>query len=734
MHKSRNLRLGLMASVSGILLASAAQAQEAASENVPGQDIVVTAQRRSEALQDVPISITAVTSDTIKNTGMQRLEDIGRLAPAVQISRTGIFTQPAIRGVTTAQGNYSENNVAVYVDGFYLPSARGLNTELVNIESVQVLKGPQGTLFGRNATGGAILIETLKPSMTETSGRFLAGYGNYDDFRAQGYISTPLASGVALNIAGSYRRSDGYIKDVAGFNTAPIRIASVNPKLRLQPSDRLDVILSATYSSVEDGRSLATTNEGRSFAKFLNPAGYVETRDNRTSFTHPVKSKAEDYMYSLKAKYDLGGVDLNWLTAYQLEKTALDFEANDGTAAVLYDSISQEKYKTFTQEVNFSSKGDGPLQFVVGGYYYHMNQRSPYNIRTLAYPGTTYVPSNESRYITESFAGFADVTYRIGDSLFLTGGLRYSHETKDASFVNPTTKAVTGPFRVSADSVTPRAVIRYEIAPKTSIYASYSRGFKSGVVNNVAPYAPVAPEKIDAFEVGFKTAQSNFRLDAAGYYYDYSNLQVSSVLIVNGLNQSVITNAAAATIYGGEVQMSARPVEGLDLSAGIAYTHARYDKYTGAVVSLPSPTTGLNSSSCANPNPPPATVLCTQDQSGLRMLRAPDWSGNVSASYKVPLSFGSLQLSGNVSFSSFQVLTRADKALTGSGYRYGQPGYALLNLRAAYTTPDEHWTLSVFGNNVTDTRYYIVRSGTSFGDYHVLGEPATYGAQVEFRF
>jgi len=178
-------------SVIGITTALAAAAQDAPSGSSL-EEIVVTAQRRAESLEDVPISVTVASGEQLENAGVSRLEDIAIVAPAVQLSRTGVYTQPAIRGVTTTlAGNY-ENNVGIYVDGYYLPFTRGLNVDLVNIDNVQVLKGPQGTLFGRNATGGAILIQTLDPSMTERTGRLNVAYRRFDDKQVQGYFSTPF--------------------------------------------------------------------------------------------------------------------------------------------------------------------------------------------------------------------------------------------------------------------------------------------------------------------------------------------------------------------------------------------------------------------------------------------------------------------------------------------------------------------------------------------------------------
>jgi iron complex outermembrane receptor protein len=733
-------RMALLGAASLLVWGSQAQAQSNPSTI---EELVVTAQRRAEALQDVPISVTAVSGQTLEKAGIQRIEDISRISAGVQISRTGIFLQPAIRGVTTAQGNFSENNVAIYVDGFYIPSARGLNTELANISQVQVLKGPQGTLFGRNATGGAILIETQDPSLTERSGRLMGGFGTFKDRRVQTYFSTPITEKVAVNIAGSYRSSDGYIKDVRGFDTAPLELYSLRLKLRIEPTDKLSIIASAGTSKVEDGRALATTTVGRQLAKVAFPNDYIEQRAYRTSYTHPVVNRTYNNTFTLKATYDLGFADLNSYTLHQYESSDLWYEANDGTARNLFDSNGVEEWKTYTQEVNLTSNGDGPLQYVVGAYFFDAKQKSsiPGSGYTVSYPNTTYVVNGGGIIHTKAFALYADATYQAMDNLYLTVGARYSKEEKEAFFYDSGTLRRSGPYDLDDNSITPRAVIRYEFAPDSSVYASYSKGFKSGVLNIVAPFSPVDPEKITAYEVGFKTAQSWYRFDAAAYYYDYKNLQVATVAVVRDalgrdVQASITANAASAEIYGAEAQFAATPMENLNVSASLAYTHARYKEFTSAIVSLPNPATGLNSSSCGiNPNPPPPQILCRQDLSGRRMLRAPDWSANISSDYTIPLSFGGdIVLSGNVAYQSFQLTNRSDIDLDGKGYRYGQKGYTLVNLQAAWNSPDDHWTVTVYGNNVFDQNYKIVWTGTAFSDYQTLGEPLTYGAKIEVRF
>jgi iron complex outermembrane receptor protein len=693
-------RLPLFAAASILVWtgSAAAQTQPAPNAGAAVQEIVVTAQRRAEAMQNVPISITSATGEKLERSGITRLEDLSQIATGVQISRTGVYTQPAIRGVTTAQAVSAENNVAIYIDGFYQPSARALNFELANLNNVQVLKGPQGTLFGRNATGGAILIQTLMPSLTERSGRISIGYGNYDDRRGQFYFSTPIvADKLAVNVSANYRKTGGYIEDVRGFSTAPLSTYTVDAKVKLQASDRLTIVGDFTTSKLSDGRPLAVTSEGFEIARLFVPNGYIEHRDNRTSLTHPVINTAIQTSGSVHATYDFDWATLNSYSYIQVERDQTYFET-DATAAVVYDQIFQERYRTATQEINLASNKPGRLQYVVGVYLYDETQQSYGGLAGgLLVTGRQTPPYQVQRSnftTTESYAGYADLTYEAIDHLFLTGGIRYSHEKKDATIWAPTNGALEGQREATWDATTPRAVIRWEFAQNTNVYASWSKGFKSGLFNPNPPFVAVAPEKIVAYEVGFKTLRGPYRLEAAAFHYDYDNLQVSSTAVIANVSATQIANAAKAKIYGGEISFGAHLFENLNISAGVAYTHARYDSFPNAPVSIPRPPTNINNAMCNQPAPLPAgtTVgqggLCVQNWDGRRIARAPDWTANFNADYTIPLPVGKLLLSGNVAYTGFYIPTKSDIALDGSGgYRYGAPAYTLLNLQASWSSP-----------------------------------------------
>ena len=721
-----HFRRALLAAASVLVGAGAAHAAPKAADPTTIQEVVVPAERRSESLQNVPIAITAATGEEMAKRGLSRLEDINRIAPAVSLSRIGIFMQPVIRGVTTNVTNFGENNIAIYLDGFYIPSSRGLNLELANLRQVEVLKGPQGTLFGRNATGGAILVQTLDPSLTERSGRVMGQIGNFSDKRAQLYFSTPISDTLAFNFAGSYHKSHSYLKDIGGFDPAPIKLYSARAKLLFQPTDKFTAIAALETSEVSDGRANAPTGVAHILSKLLFPTVPIATGVNQTSYSHQQINEVFENIASLKMTYDLGFAKLSSYSFRQLERSELDQEAADLTPAHLVDSYLHERWNTFTQEFNLTSAGEGPLQYVLGAYYFHAKQKSPYDSVVSVF-GAPLTRSSFSNQATKAYAVYGDGTYKLGDNLFLTAGLRYSTEEKVATYFEGSGVS-DGTYTVKSHSLTPRGVIRYAVDDRSNVYGSVSKGFKSGFVNANAPFSNVRPEKITAYEVGYKTAQRSFRFDAAAYYYDYTDLQVSTVFInpVTNVQNSLTTNAATAKIYGAEIQLTAQPLPALNVTAGLGYTHARYGRYTNATVNVLS-AAGLNTTTCG-------TTLCTQDWSGLRMARSPDWTANLGVDYTIPLSFGDLVLAGNASYQSFFLPSRSDKGLNGTGYRYGQPATGQLSLQAAWNSPDHRWKLTVYGDNLFNTNVAYSKAGQSFGDTVSYNWPRTYGTKIEYNF
>ena len=264
---------------------------------------IAAAQRRSEKLEDVPASVSVVSGAALQSTGIVRFQDLGNSVVGVQIARTGVFTQPAIRGVTTLiSGGGYENNVGVYIDGFYQSDAVAINADLANIQDVEVLKGAQGTLYGRNATGGAILVNTLRPSET-LQGSVNAGFGRFNEKSVGFYVSGPIMDRVKGSLAGYWRKNDGYIRDVAGFDAAPFSTGTVRAKLEIDPIDDVTVTLGYNHLYLNDPRSATYVEYAQLPADFTG----TSLRDRSSvEFRSINLVKSDDYTILTEVKTPIG--------------------------------------------------------------------------------------------------------------------------------------------------------------------------------------------------------------------------------------------------------------------------------------------------------------------------------------------------------------------------------------------------------------------------------------------
>jgi iron complex outermembrane receptor protein len=720
-------------------VAGTAWAQDAApAATTSVEEVVVTAQRRAQKLEEVPAAVTAVSAEQVRKSGVTKFMDIAQLASGVQIQKGGYTTQTAIRGITSlTTGVGFENNVAVYVDGFYQPDSVAMNGDLVNISQVEILKGPQGTLYGRNATGGAILINTREPSST-FGGQVQASYARFNDRALQGYVTGPVGDVAAFSIAGSWRRSDGYIKDLGtdgrgtnGYDSVPAKNDSIRAKLRIQPTDWAKVTFGYNYAKVLDAVGLAYTIYDHALPSLPAPPLRATQPDTVTNNGRP-DNQAVLNEGTIKTELATGLGDLTLRTSFGRRKTRVYYDF-DGSKAQVFAGVVPSTQDTFQQAADYVINVVPNLDLLVGGLYFYDKVNFT---GQQAYSGGALTTTDFTALKGKAFAGYVDATYHLG-KLSLTGGLRYSHEHKYVSYYQ-IARAPVPPARNSANfsGVTPRLVAKYEIAPRTNVYASFSKGFRSGVFQNqpsLTPdlVVPIEPEKITAYEVGFKTAQANFRFDAAAFYYDYSQLQVG-VTITNPITNvgviSTIINAPAAEVYGADAQLTWTPVHDLNVSAGVALIHARYTDFKTATGTGFNAATGLNAGNQL------------QNWSDHQMARAPSVSATLQVDYGFDLAGGRMVLAANGSYTSSYVVSNpalygplAGAALADE-QRYRQSRYAIANVQAAWTDPGQHYTLTVFVNNVTNTRYKLVSSGGAFGDYRQYNQPRSAGVRVGYTF
>lgn len=702
--------------------ALAADEQAAEADDGYGE-IIVTAQKRAEALEKVPISIAAVSSEQLQASGIQMVRELPLAVPAMRVNYAGTFVLPSIRGVGSIVSLPGlVQNVATYVDGFYVPTASASNFELVSVESVNVLKGPQGTLFGANATGGAIQINTRKPE-EELSGLVRVGYGSYNNLKTAAYITGGLSEGIAADLAASYERGDGHITNTFDNNdkVAKFEKWTVRPQLLVEPSDGISIRLAYEHTESDDPGTQMVVAGGNGFT-LGNPLFFPGTvlsnkSPKRVSLDNPGYARRKFDSLTMKFEADLGFADLTSYTGYRNDRIAqaLDYDAS---VVPLNFSNWTVKDKTFTQELNLASKGDGRFNWVVGGFYMNFKDNYDFNVNG----GDVFASKNTA----DSYAAFAEGTYELVDNLFVTVGGRYTHDKPCVAF-NLQAAGFIDSGCTSFNDFSMRSVIRYEVTPNSSIYASYSQGYRSGGLpaSRFNANVPVKPEFIDAYEVGYKLGGGALRLNVAGFFYDYRDIQVTAYGAGGGAD---VSNAGRAHIYGLDGDLSWRVNDDLTLTLAASLTNAKYidfGKYNqaGACVGC-----AQGRELVTNPlDPAFGTIIGVQvPATNTKVERTPPFSGSAAVNYGLDVAGGRLMLNANLFYTDGYYYDTAHQIFEGS--------YTLLNLGATWTDPTERYEVSVYGKNVTNTKYFRSSFRDPFAQRSVYGEPVTFGGSVTYRF
>lgn len=689
------------------------------------EDIIVTAERRSARLQSVPISITAITGAALAAAGVQDVADLAQVTPGLVIPEGiggGPVLQPFIRGIgSTSTLPGIDASVALYVDGVFNGS-KSLNlVDLANVARVEVLKGPQGTLYGRNATGGAINIVTQRPS-NQFKGTASFSYARFDETVEKLYVTGPLASGLATSLSVVARQGGNFAKNLTtGREIGGVNALTINGQLAWSPTDQLNVDLSGTFarrrSRFENNTGVQVPGPPPLGALF---GGQFSTETDVRYLDVETLLSSRAYQGSLRARYSLDGVDLISITSYQRGtlNSAVD---TDGTSAALQSIGYVQPNRTFTQELQAVSTNVSPFQWIIGAYYLRQKESyDPFNVflsRQLSPVDLAYTSVAKA----DAKSVFAQGSYEVATGTKLTAGLRYSNEKKslDAVLVAPALGnfVLGGPVDAEKtfNKLTWRFSVDHKLAREILVYASYNRGFKSGAFNplDVSPTSrAVDPEVLDAFEVGFKSqfADRKVQLNAAAYYYDYKDIQVQRVQLSGGQTQAVLENAASATLYGLDADVVIIPVRSLQLTAGVNISHSEYDSYPNAsgllVVNGGGVTTPL-------------------DLTGDRVLVAPDLTFNVGGSYELDVGPGSLLFTANYGYSS--------KFKHSPGEGNFNRGYGILNASLAFTDSSERFTLELFGQNLTNERR-IGEYTANFLNSYVVRAPRSYGVALSTKF
>ena len=719
---------------SGPAFAQGARAAAEASDS--SGDIIVTAQRRSEKLQDVPASITALSSEMLERSGITQTTDIARVTPGVTMTFFGGFLQPSIRGITSTGANIGENaNVVMYIDGVYQPQQIATLMDLPDVEQIEVLKGPQGALYGQNALGGAILVNSKAPSF-DTTGKFSASYGNFNDIQLRGYISGPLGEKVAVSLSGAYQDRDGFRRHVVtGQRDLGLSSHVVRGKILFEPADSAKITVTGYYSSRNDSATFAgfainrnsigsardlTGLLGPGFGPFFPiPAHPSATSPDQFESDPGVFTLIKSYGGNIRGEFDIGGGKVTSTTGYF--KNNIRYLADIDASAVHIGQATAEPLtgKFFVQDLNFASAEMGIVSFQAGGFFLSGNEEFGFNgfdgiVPVLPPAAKNFIFSAKTTARVEKriIAGYAEITLKPTEQLTLTAGGRYTSErlkTFSGLFGAATIPEYPrGP--VTFNKFTPRVTARYAVSPDINVYASWGRGFKSGVVNTTDfTLDPVKPETIDAFEVGIKgRAGSAFRFSLASFYYNYKNLQAVKYAPPSYITQ----NAASARSQGFEFDMYWDVTPEFTLSGGASIIDAKYVKFPGAATFQATGTGNLN---------------IIEDLSGKPLLRAPKFSGNIAANYSTEFSAGKL--------SAFAALYYNSGFGLELSHRLKQAEFATADAELAFEPSGLKGTrFVVWGKNLSDKAVYAVALASSLADLGSYAPPRTFGIRAEYSF
>ena len=759
---STGVRLAIITTGVLLIAPAAAYANEEQAQPEGADDIVVTAQHRSENIQNVPISIQAFTEEKLQDLGIKSTSDIGQFTPNVSISLpTGAGNQPiiTIRGI--GLNDFNTNNAGpngVYLDEVYLSSPSSQTLQMFDLERLEVLKGPQGTLYGRNTSGGAINLVSIKPS-ANFSAKGHVEYSSFDTINAEAAVGGALSSTLSARVAATWTNSDGYARNVfTGRSENGSNSFATRAQLRWQPTSDIDILLAFNFGRVKvrptayrhlgaldpNDPSLATscsvvaTEAGQciDIFGFGTPAGFYDVATNRNQ-----KLDVKDYGTSLNIDYRIGDVDLVSISSFSHNRKFHPEDA-DASSNRMLEIDYRVRSSTFAQELRLSRQAD-THHWVIGAYYLHeilkQNQRAEVllDFDTIfgvpgAGDGTAFIEYSRNRQTIDSGALFGQAEFNVTESLKLVGGGRFTSERKTFdSFTGLQLQEggqdnfgsllviADGKRKQTNSALSWRVGASYDVAPDVMAHASVATGFKSGGFNGgfltpdpdaaLLQLAPVDPEKVTAYEIGLKSRFFDRRVmfNIAAFYNDYRDMQLYSLISSNGLLVNVLDNAEKAKTKGIDAELSVTPLTGLVLSAQVGLVKATLTKFM----------------SNRDPSLP--------DYSGNRLPLAPRRSASLSANWEHPVGPGVLGLFLNANYRSSVYFDAAN-----SDYA-AQKGYWLGNARLSYAIEDDRWEVAGFVRNIGDKKYYISRFDIRdpFGMIQgITGTPRSYGIELNYRF
>jgi iron complex outermembrane receptor protein len=745
------------------------------------EEVVVTAQKRTESIQDVPISIMAFSNAALEKSGVRSADDLTKIVPNLQINRQAQASATAIRmrGVGSTGNNAIDPSVAPFIDGVYIARPGAILNSFLDVASVEVLRGPQGTLFGRNATTGAIQVNTNPPEFSELNGEIFAEVGNYDAYRVRGVINVPVSDTFAMRFAALTDQRDGYYDNLLDGESYGDRDANVvRAAARWQPNDKLDWVVRVDYAEMGgDGALPPEVSSNTSPADLVGILGSAfgplspdidDPFDGTVNQLIAADLDDEQWGISSDLNYDLdSGYRVRWIGAmrgwenYQLDGdvifTGVDLLQRRGE----YDSDSM------SQELQLISPDggllDGRMDFVLGLYYFEEDYSIGENLDLGSafcgallppnlLPTCQAFPQRDATVLTfdqsaESAAVFLETNWQLTDSVELKLGGRYTTDDKSSDFEqvlnNPFGAALRAPevgsYDFDDDQFTYRVVLSWFPTDDTMFFANYSTGYKSGGINSSGVASPLVgrrtfdSETVEDIELGMKSTlfAGAMQLNATAYRMEIEDFQDRSFQDASFL----VTNAGTLRQQGVEMEVKWLPTNDLSIDVAAAYLDSEFTDFKNA-----SPLAG-----CAV-LPEPGTPECPnpQDNTGKTNSYSPKWEVTAGAEHVLDFSNG-MSLTSRVDY------RWVDDYLAGGSdlsRQYLVDSFDIWGARATLEPANGKWALSLYGENLTDERYALqyftqVLGGalglldTTTGDTvmrHYLSAPRTYGVSAKYFF
>ncbi len=687
-------------------------------------DIIVTAQRRSENLQKVPVSVAAVSSSQLAAAGITDLQALRVVVPGLTFSSIQQNVQPRLRGIgSSTAGPGIEPGVAVYVDGVYYASSTGALFSFNNVEQISVLKGPQGTLFGRNAVAGLVQVTTRDPSQTfRMEGS--VGYGNYQTLTGSFYVGGGLGEDLAVDLAGVFKtQGDGYGRNLTLDRDTKRTKHDINlrSKIVFTPGPDTKVVLSLDYANLKGTQGTNRLEPGTVAGAGTGP-NFVGSVWDVTADVEGFNNN-ENGGGSLKIEQKIGSLNLLSLTAYRRlqYENALDLDFT----ATPFQAIRQSQHdRQFSQELQLQSSANGPFKWTVGLFYFDANAVSdPLRVKLIGAAIDPMFPLNEIVTVggqkTRSIAAYGQASYTFPTNTTLTLGARYTDEKRTADTVQTLNLAFglpsipLPPSHSSATFRKPtfRIAVDQQIG-STLVYASWNRGFKSGGFNaqQLNPSA-FKPEVLDAYEAGLKTSLFDRRMtfNAAAFYYDYRNIQIQ---FINPDGSLAILNGAKARAYGLDVDIAVKVTNAFQLTFGGEVLDTKFISFPNAQIST---TIG-------------GTPIVVGSVAGNDLPLASKFSGTVGGNYTFDFANGSkLMANGTLSYNSGWY-TEPDNARR-------QPRFVQVNGKLSWTSANDRYNVSVWTENLTNAKVRTNAGTTVNGSHYVsFAPPRTYGVTVGFKY